>query len=260
MTGQTDVPAPLEFVTTTDTPTALNMLLYGQPASGKTVGACSAPGPLLVVNAEGPSALAYARHLYGSMIREVRFEGSQTLRAVCEYLRRGDGGEQTVVIDSVGEVYATLLKEIGGSQPQIQHYGKVNGQLIDLIRFLRNLDIHVVLVAHEQIDDSEEGGAVRRPATGTKKNPEEVMKHMDVVAYCGVVLEDDKPPRYVGQLIPARGRRCKDRSGALGSNRDLDLTEWIEAFHTALAVPQDPLPFDDGPTDLPEVEQPELAA
>lgn len=258
----TDVPAPLTFVESTDTPTSLNMLIYGQPGSGKTVAACSAPGPVLVVNAEGPSALAYARHLYGDKIREVRFEGSATLRAVCEYLKRGSDGEQTVVIDSVGEVYATLLKEIGGSQPQIQHYGKVNGQLIDLIRFLRNLDVHVVLVAHEQIDDSEEGGAVRRPATGTKKNPEEVMKHMDVVAYCGVVLEDDKPPRYVGQLVPARGRRCKDRSGALGTNRDLDLTEWVEAFYTALAPPAVELPWEDGPVELPEADpsQPELAA
>lgn len=233
--------SPLRFVEPEATPQTVNVLLYGPPGTGKTVGACSAPGPILVINAEGPGALLYARREYGDeKIREVRFEGKNTLDDAYTYLRSKQGGERTVVLDTIGEVYEALVTRFAnGGKVQLQHYGEVNTTIDRFVRALRDLDLNVVLVAHEQIDD--EGGEItRRPATGGKKLPEKVMAQMDVVAYTGVAT-DDEGRRYMGQLVEANGRRAKDRSGVLGNARELDLTEWVETIAEAMR----PVPIDD---------------
>lgn len=224
----------------------LKALLYGPPATGKSVAACSAPGPILYINAEGADALTFSRKLYGNeKIHEIAFKGKQSLIDAFLYLRDGDGGEQTVVVDSIGEVYRILLEEISGDgATKIQHYGDANTIIERFARSLRDLPIHVVLVAHEEIADIE-GEIVRRPVTGGKKLPEILMAMMSIVAYCGVVPEEGSVPRrYVGQLVQANGRRAKDRSGLLGKSRDLDLSEWIHTMRGE-ALAADEAPADD---------------
>lgn len=228
---------PLSFVEPTAAPTTVNVLLYGPPGAGKTVAACSAPGPILVINAEGPGALRFARRLHGNdKLREVAFQGKQTLTDAYLYARDPANGVATVVVDSLGEVYRVLLEELGGQRPTLQQYGDVNILVERFVRSMRDLPVHLVLVAHEQVDDVD-GEAVRRPATGGRKLPETIAAMMDVVAHTGVVLEtDSEPRRWVGQLVEAKGRRCKDRSGVLGLIRDLDLSDWIEAINQADGV------------------------
>lgn len=246
-----EIPA-INFVEPGEAPASVNVCLYGPPGSGKTVAACGAPGPVLVLNAEGEAGLRFARKKFGNAhIREVKLTGADTLEAFTHYLKT-DADEQTVVVDSVGEMYDRLLRELGGVQPTLQMYGRVNSLVEDFVRTLRDLPRHVVLICHEQIDDSEEGGATRRPKTGGKKLPEALMAMVDVVAYCTPLPgdEEDDPPRYVGQLVQARGRRAKDRSGALGAWRDLDLSEWIGLINDALQ-PAD-LPWDQGHETLKE--------
>jgi adenosyl cobinamide kinase/adenosyl cobinamide phosphate guanylyltransferase len=233
----------LQFVSPAETPAPLKALLYGQPGSGKSCAACSAPGPILYVNCEGPDALTFARRMYGDdKIHEVAFAGKQTLIDVYLHLKSPDATEQTVVVDSIGEMYRMLLEEIGGERATLQNFGDVNTIIERFCRSLRDLPQHVVLVAHEEIADVE-GEIVRRPVTGGKKLPEVLMAMMSVVAYCGVVSKDGEPRRYVGQLVQANGRRAKDRSDTLGKSRDLDLTEWIaqmrgEALPAAEETPE----------------------
>lgn len=227
----------MKFVEPTSAPPTMNILLYGPPGTGKTVAACSAPGPVLVLNAEGPGAIRYAHGLYGDKIREVVVEGGDTLDEAFVFLRDGEGEIKTVVIDTIGEVYRILLEGFGGPRPSLQNYGDVNTKLERFIRALRDLDLNVVIVAHEQVDD-DAGEATRRPATGGKKLPEQVMAQVDVVSYTGIIpATDDAPLRYTGQLIEAGGRRAKDRSGALGDFRDLDLGEWIATATEAMSNP-----------------------
>lgn len=230
---------PLSFVDPPAAPEHFRAILYGPPGTGKTVGACSAPGPILVVNAEGPGALFFARKLHGNdKIREVAFETAKTLDETYLALKDGDLKVKTVVVDTVGETYKSLLAAYGGPRPTQQQYGDVNTKVERFVRSLRDLPVNVVLVCHEQLVEAD-GELIRRPETGGRKLPETVMAMVDFVAYCGVIPEtDDKPRRYVGQLVEQRGRRAKDRSGALGASRDLDLSEWFAAASKALAPPK----------------------
>ena len=221
------IPA-LEFVEPGEAPDTQNVLLYGPPGSGKSVGASTAPGPILWLNAEGPNALRFARKHSKAEIREVEVAGDASLKAAFLYIREGNG-IKTVVMDTIGEVYRILLEEISGSkQPTLQNYGDVNTKLERFIRALRDVDVNLVLLAHEEIADID-GMPTRRPVTGGKKLPEQVMAQVDIVAYTGVVpATDDTSARYVAQLVESHGRRAKDRSGALGAARDVNLTEWID--------------------------------
>lgn len=225
----------MKFAKPSELPPTINVLLYGPPGTGKSMGAATAPGPILYLNAEGPGAVRLVHQTYGEKIREVVVEGAKTLDEAFLYLKDGKGGEQTLVVDTVGEVYRVLVEEIAkGSRPSIQNYGDINTKIERWVRTLRDLPINVVLIAHEQVDD-EEGQATRRPLTGGKKLPEQVMAQVDVVGYTGVIpAGEDGPRRYVAQLVEAKGRRAKSRwVDTLGELRDLDLSEWIDAVRKA---------------------------
>lgn len=219
---------PLTFVEPSSAAPTLNILLYGPGGTGKTVNACSAPGPVLVGNAEGESALRFARGRWGDdKIHEFPITKAKDLDDLFLHVREGCE-EQTLVIDSVGEIYQRLVEELAGSgRASLQNYGDVNTKIERFVRAVKDLPINVVLIAHEQVDD-EDGQVTRRPATGGKKLPEKLVAAVDVVGYCGVIPEsEDTPRRWVAQLVEANGRRAKDRSGALGKSRDIDLSEWI---------------------------------
>jgi hypothetical protein len=243
----------LTFVEPTIAFDTFNVLLYGPGGQGKTMGATSAPGPFLVLNSEGPGGLAKARSM-GRDIREVQFTGTQVLRPFCEYVKGGADGARTVVIDTVAKMYETIIKELGGAQPKIQHYGQANNTIKDLVLFLRDQPINVILVCHEKIDD-QEGERIVRPLTGGQQLPEILIGEVDVVAYCReVAATEDKPQRWVAQLSQEAGRRAKDRSGALGRFRDIDLSEWLSVYGESMTPPTADLPWDEafGPEEDPD--------
>jgi hypothetical protein len=218
----------LTFVEPSAVAPTMNILLYGPGGTGKTVNACSAPGPVLVGNAEGESALRFARGKWGDeKIHEKAITCAKDLDDIFVHVREGCE-EKTLVIDSVGEVYQRLVEELAGTgRASLQNYGDVNTKIERFVRAIKDLPINVVLIAHEQLDE-DDGASIKRPATGGKKLPEKLVAAVDVVGYCAVIPEaEDAPRRYVAQLVEANGKRAKDRSGALGKVRDIDLSEWI---------------------------------
>lgn len=231
--------SPLEFVKPSVAEPTLNILLYGPPGTGKSVGAASAPGPVLVLNAEGQGGLRKAREVHGAdKVREVAVTGKAVLDEAYLYLRERKGAEKTVVVDTVGEVYRVLLEELGGDRPSLQNYGDVNTTIERFVRALRDLAINVVLVCHEElVTDGTTGETMRQPVTGGKKLPGQLMAQVDVVAYTGVVIHDEGEPEYVAQVVAAAGRHGKDRSGRLGSVLPVDLSVWV-ATATAVELPK----------------------
>ena len=84
MTASSDVPSLL-FVNPDAVDERWRIGLFAAPGGGKTVALCSAPGPILTVNADRPGAYRYSRRHYpGKPIHEVRFTGWQTMRDVYE--------------------------------------------------------------------------------------------------------------------------------------------------------------------------------
>lgn len=212
----------------------VNFMLYGPPGSGKTVGACGVPGPVLVLNAERPNATRYAHLLYGDSLREARIEGVRTLVAATEAIRTGDF--QSVVVDPLGALHRTLLMEVSGGafSPTLPQYGDASTHMERFCLWLFEAPVHVVLVAHEHAHKTKEGNE-KLPWTGTT-NPaiaENLMAEADVVGYTGVAETEAAEPMYMATLVNTEDRRGKDRFGAIGPARELNLGEWVELARKA---------------------------
>jgi hypothetical protein len=229
--------SPLTFTTPT-APPGLKVLLYGPSGVGKTTGALSAPGPVLLLNAEGPDGPNYARQEQGRQIHEVEVTGYGSLESAYFHLRDRLGDEPTVVVDSLGEIYRVLLEDLSGKaiRPTLPQYGEATVRLERFCRSLRDLPHHVVWVAGERaIKDEETGGFERLPITGTT-NPDlgsKVMAMATVTGYCGFLAPEGNVEqnrgRYVAQLYNGHGRRGKDRTGRIDRAGvvDVDLTDWV---------------------------------
>lgn len=226
----------LEFVKPPKTAT-MKVLLYGPGKVGKTLGACSAPGPVLLVNADRPNASRLAHERYGDALHEQPMRGVQTLTDVVLHFRDGGAEELTVVLDTVGDAYRILLEEVSqrAMSPKVQHYRDAGTHIERFCRALCDLDVNVVLVAHElAIKDEEAGNFERVPFTGTN-NPalgSKLIQMVDVIGYCGVAEGEDGQVSYMAQLIQGGGRKGGDRFDVLGRARELDLSDWSKTINT----------------------------
>lgn len=236
------VAAGLQFAEPAPVPNSLNILLYGPPGSGKSAALGTAPGPILCLNLEGGNALSYARKVaadHETDIHEVRVphdarDISNYLRAVYRHVQSGaDPVVRTVAVDTIGKVREYLAREFGADQPSkdsMQRWKRVADTMDGFVQGLRDLDVNVVLTAHEDISDDDGNGRIIRPKIG--KHAEKVCAEADVVAYCGRAPDGT----YTGVFAQVNERRAKDRSGGgLGMSRPLDIAEWRDAYRAALA-------------------------
>lgn len=245
-----DLPAPLEYVDPDDTH-ALTVILYGPAKQGKTIGALSAPGPILYVNADRRSAARNARRVHGTQkFREIEFKGRPTMELVERKARTNEEGYKSIVIDTGGRAFDRVMQDIGGLAPQIQHWGQVQTLFERWIAALCRSGLNIILVCHEGIDDQEDE-PLRQPKMGGKKFPATVMGLVEVIGYCAFVeggtTEDGEsiPDRYMAQLIQRKGRRAGDATGVLGKSRELNLTEWAESIAKAYGENTDDIPWSD---------------
>lgn len=238
-----------------------SILLYAAHGLGKTTAALSAPGPVVVANAEGKARLRYARrHHKGKQILDLPITGKGgrgALRQLFLEIRDGNPfGIVTVVLDSLGRMYAALLEDVAranghvhvnedGSekiQASLPDHSEVQSFLVRYIEALIELDVHVVLVAHDiPIEVASDGGEHTvielYPFCGVQKPTvaKELLRMVDIVGYCGRKegAKPDDPPQFVAQTYTAGGRLGKDGTDVLGKAPPLDLTDWVERIRAA---------------------------
>lgn len=227
----------LQFVKPSPDP-HLNVLLYGPAKSGKTVGATSVPGPVLLLNGDTTNATRYAHLLHGDQLREVRFEGLETLIDAANAVESGDYA--SVVLDPIGDIHRIILEGLSkrAVRPSMNQYGDTTTHLERFCRALCEKPLNAVFVAHETASrDETSGGFEHLPWTGTS-NPAlgaKLMAMVDVIGYTGVVEQEGGGVKFMAQLITGRGRRGGDRFGVLGTTREIDIGEWINLTKAATA-------------------------
>ena len=239
----------LELFSTEKLPSTVNILLYGPAGAGKSTAAASAPGPVMFINLEGPNALHFARKTAREAeteVLEVRVDWGEDPRAYFResFVAAKERGVNTIVIDTLGKLRDGIAFNIGGESPSLPQWGQVGKAMTTILRELRDSDMNTVLICHERVLDSDTGDRIVEPLVGGKTTTE-AMAEVDVIAYCGAV-RDENGTRYLAQLVESKGRRAKDRSGALGDVVELNLTDLIASYLASFI--DDSLPFNEKET------------
>lgn len=247
-----DIPTPLMFVDPTKTDPTYRVCLWAAPGEGKSVAACTAPGPILVVNADRPAAYAFARkHHAGKEIREVRYEGVQTLEAVFQYLAAPGCDIKTVVVDPVSNIIDQIRDVAPAAKDGDIDHSWVNKKMLGFVQALRRFDVNVILIAHEKLNDGKKGDGKMYPSMGGGTLINKLLAEMDIAAHISRVtrmVDDEQETVWIGQLQPVGNLVCKESTPAdLGDRRVADLSRWFELANDATRPdPEDnaDLPFD----------------
>lgn len=266
--SESDIPTGLMFVDPDEHTTTYRACIWAAPGQGKSVIACSAPGPLLVLSADRPTAYQFARVYWTGArhrdIREVRYLDESTLSAIYRYLRDSDAGREvrTVVIDPFSNIYDALVRTGPKRGDGETDYQVVNQKLLGFLTSLRPLDVNVILIAHEKLNDGKKGDGMLYPALGGPALINKVLAEMDICAHVerqtrtvGDAGDEHEQVRWVAQLQPGNGIVCKESTGTdLGAWRIADLARWFEVANSALAPDRD-MPWGErdsgGWTDVP---------
>lgn len=168
----------------------LNVMIYGEPGVGKTTFASTAPRPMLWLEAEGGThSIADTEG-----IDIVKVSGLDSYREVLSFLYENPDKYKTVVIDSLTETQAAILKEIMQNvakddfsrnefMPQFAEWGQVTGQMRAIARAFRDLPMHSVITALVREDKDELTGKTRIKPRLTPALAEELPAFMDACLY-----------------------------------------------------------------------------
>jgi hypothetical protein len=217
----------------------LNALLYGEPGTGKTTGACSAPGPIFYANAEGSARLYSGRDRYpNSVIDEFPIKGIKSLSDSLSYLLTDEAiaKYRTVAFDTVGEAYSLITQEKMDAKnydmPSEPMYGESNIIIERWCRVIRDSPYNFVVVCHQGVDqDTLTGKRFIAPETGGRKNPRKLAAMMDIVAYTSVFTKKDGSIRYVSQMHPEEGRVGKCDTSLFDKYEPTDVGLWIRKLN-----------------------------
>lgn len=168
--GEADTIGGLEVHTVEETEHYLQMLIYGEPGSGKTYLAGSASivdemSPVLFVDVEG-GTLTLRKDFPD--VKRVRINSFTDLKKIHSHLRRGDHPYKTVVVDSLTElraysmdvIMARASKENPNQDPEVpsvREWGKNSEQVRRIVRAFRDLEMNVIMTCLPTFDKDDAG-------------------------------------------------------------------------------------------------------
>lgn len=134
------------------------ILVMGAPKTGKTTAVLTtAPGPIVVLNCDGDSALKYPAKLgaafFGIDVSSVKSLGVGRQRAKAAV----DAGARTVVLDSLSILADRLLAELAITKDGFELFGDLGKEIMRTVSFLMDLPAHVFFISHMCRGYEEEG-------------------------------------------------------------------------------------------------------
>lgn len=231
------VPAPI----TADAPTThVKVGLHGDNGTGKTLAAGTFPKPIFLSFDPGYSSLRQLNNAKDIQIipiadkvgvgadgKPVLERGAlQILWDHYRWLKSGNHDRETAVIDSFTEIGKVALEAVMRKQrnrpapgvPDTDDYIEANAKLTSLIRYFRDLPMHVVFLGHSKVLKNKD------TVTGVRFDLSDKLATAlggacDVVMHTMVTSVQTEAggtvARWVGATVPINGVQAKDRSGLM---------------------------------------------
>lgn len=240
----------------------LNVLFHAFGGLGKTTACASAcldprTAPVLVCDFEGGAPIRFAKMPKGTYtIRSIR--SVKDLNDIYEYLRKGDHPYKSVVLDSLTEIQKLGLMEFvygpGGidksfmgsvinvKTAEIQHWGKSGSQMGMIVRYFRDLPMHVFFTTLTQTTKDELTGKITYNIALPGKQADEVPGIPDIVGYIDVVKDAATKQDVRAIYFQPTGKViAKDRTDALGAIMKYEkdsaiVTQMLDKVWTAYGI------------------------
>jgi len=214
----------------------LNILLHSPGGHGKTTfiaTACEDPrtSPILILDMEGGAPIRFAKKDPRTYtIRKIR--SVNDINQIYDYLARGEHPYKSVAIDSLTEiqklglfefVYGTDASKVFKGNlleiksAEIQHWGKSQTQMAMMVRYFRDLPMHVFFTTLTQTLKDEITGKISYTVALPGKQADEIPGIPDIVGYLGITKTKDNPNQRILIVQPDNKIVCKDRTDALGT-------------------------------------------
>lgn len=203
----------------------LKVLIYGDPGTGKTVFAASAPAPILI-DVEGGS-LSLRNHPELSTVEVMRYVNVRQLELFAAAANDSTGpfGKyETVIIDTFSElqkrdiddiVKADFRKNPGREPfPIGPDYNKNTEHLRQIAAAFRDLDKHLVVICHGKDEKDERTGTILTRPNLTPKLASTMMGIFDIVGHMTATGEGETRKRHL-QVHPTPQVQAKTRIGGL---------------------------------------------
>ena len=212
------------------------MLVYGQGGIGKTTFCSTAPTPIIADCENGAKYFG----LRGIKVDVSNIETWKDIEELYQFVKTNPKYE-TVVIDPIGELMEKLKTQIINSKEKkfVQYDGSITmagwGEMKDrmrrMLKAFRDLNKHVIIVAHVSEKD-DEGKMIKRPKVETKLS-EELVALVDVAGFMELIKTQGANGEFVEKRIirvaPSDKYESKDRTGQLGGIIEPDFTKIINA-------------------------------
>lgn len=211
------------------------MLVYGQGGVGKTTFTATAPKPIL---ADCENGAKY----FGLRGIKIDVANINTWRDIEEfYTLVKNSAYETVIIDPIGELMEKLKTSIIAQKEKkfvmndgsltMAGWGEMKDRMRRVIKTIRDLNKHLIIVAHLAEKD-DEGRIVKRPKVETKLS-EELVAMVDVAGFMEIIKTQNESGEYsdkrVIRVSPSDKYESKDRTGQLGSVIEPDFQKIIDA-------------------------------
>lgn len=213
----------------------LKMLIHSPGGRGKTsliASACRDPrtSPILVGDIEGGAELRFINE-DPTKYTILKIRSMTDINNIYEYLKKGDHPYKAVAMDSITElqklglwefVYGTSpTKSFGGDVinikgAEIQHWGKSHNQMSMLMRYFRDLDMHVFFTCLTQRLQDQTTGKITLTVAMPGKQADDLPGIPDIVGYIDVIVDPKAGEMRVMKVQPDGRTECKDRTDALG--------------------------------------------
>lgn len=237
-----------QAVPVSETAESINMLLYGEPGSGKTTfagsGLSKGKDTLIIATEHGTKSAARA----GSQAQVLVVDDWDTLVQVVDAVAAEPDRYDWVVLDSLTKtqdlIWAKILEEATHKsssrspyKKELQEYGEAQERLKEIVRKLNASDANIIYTAMSDLGTDEDGNEYRMPAIHGQKGGMSwwVCGEVDVVCYLSVVKSNGKNVRAF-QFNKTDNVLAKDRFALYEKNKgNLTLEKYTEDI---LAVSQ----------------------
>lgn len=231
----------------------LAAVVHGESGAGKSFFGSTAPGPRLILDAEGGSRFIKANKrkvIWDPSTQEppkddgtwdacfVQVSNWGQFYNAYQWLASGQHPFKSVIIDSLTEMQKRLVDDVAGvDQPTLQDWGTIGRNLEDMIRKFRDLSFHhtnpvnVIMLCLSHLRDNQ-----TRPSLKGKIELD-LPAFVDVVGYLyteASQTEANKVDRRM-LIVPANNIIAKDRTAALEEKYgavvvNANFSDWLEVL------------------------------